>query len=60
MRVQEFEGMFVPVLRKVQDFVHVEVPIFWLGELAEFAPTEKMFTRPEKELTEAYLTGKMG
>jgi phosphate transport system ATP-binding protein len=34
--------------------------LFWLGELVEFAPTEKMFTRPEKELTEAYLTGKMG
>ena len=34
--------------------------LFWLGELVEFAQTEKIFTRPEKELTEAYLTGKMG
>ena len=34
--------------------------LFWLGELIEFGATEKIFTRPEKELTEAYLTGKMG
>jgi len=34
--------------------------LFWLGELVEFGPTEKVFTRPEKELTDAYLTGKMG
>ncbi len=34
--------------------------LFWLGELVEFGRTEKLFTRPEKELTESYLTGKMG
>jgi phosphate transport system ATP-binding protein len=34
--------------------------LFWLGELVEFGDTDKLFTRPEKELTEAYLTGKMG
>jgi phosphate transport system ATP-binding protein len=34
--------------------------LFWLGELVEFGPTDRLFTRPEKELTEAYLTGKMG
>ncbi|MFT3890823.1 MAG: phosphate ABC transporter ATP-binding protein PstB [Anaerolineales bacterium] len=34
--------------------------LFWLGELVEFAPTNSMFTRPKQELTEAYLTGKMG
>jgi phosphate transport system ATP-binding protein len=41
---------------RVSDFTG----LFWLGELVEFAQTEKIFTRPEKELTEAYLTGKMG
>jgi phosphate transport system ATP-binding protein len=41
---------------RVSDFTG----LFWLGELVEFGPTEKVFTRPEKELTEAYLTGKMG
>jgi phosphate transport system ATP-binding protein len=34
--------------------------LFWLGELVEFSPTEKMFTRPEKQLSEDYLTGKLG
>jgi phosphate transport system ATP-binding protein len=34
--------------------------IFWLGELVEFSPTNTIFTRPKKELTEAYITGKMG
>jgi phosphate transport system ATP-binding protein len=34
--------------------------LFWLGELVEFALTNEIFTRPKKELTEAYLTGKMG
>ena len=34
--------------------------LFWLGELVEFGPTQSLFTRPEKELTEAYITGRMG
>ena len=34
--------------------------LFWLGELVEMGPTKQLFTRPQKELTEAYLTGKMG
>jgi phosphate transport system ATP-binding protein len=34
--------------------------LFWLGELVEFSPTKTMFTRPKQELTEAYITGKMG
>jgi len=34
--------------------------LFWLGELVEFSPTNTMFTKPRQELTEAYITGKMG
>ena len=34
--------------------------LFWLGELVEFAPTTQMFTTPKEELTEAYITGRMG
>ncbi len=34
--------------------------LFWLGELIEFNPTGKMFTQPEKQLSEDYITGKMG
>jgi phosphate transport system ATP-binding protein len=41
---------------RVSDFTG----LFWMGELVEFGATKQLFTRPEKELTEAYLTGKMG
>ena len=34
--------------------------LFWLGELVEFSETNSMFTRPKQELTEAYITGRMG
>ena len=34
--------------------------LFWLGELVEFSPTHDMFTVPKQELTESYITGKMG
>jgi len=34
--------------------------LFWLGELVEFADTNDMFTKPKQELTEAYITGRMG
>ncbi len=34
--------------------------LFWLGELIEFARTQLLFTKPEKELTETYITGRMG
>jgi phosphate transport system ATP-binding protein len=33
---------------------------FWLGKLVEFSPTAKLFTRPEQQLSEDYITGKMG
>lgn len=34
--------------------------LFWLGELVEFSPTGRMFTKPDKQLSEDYITGKMG
>ncbi len=34
--------------------------LFWLGDLVEFSNTDRMFTKPAKELTENYLTGRMG
>jgi len=34
--------------------------LFWLGELVEFSATQEVFTNPKKELTEAYITGRMG
>ncbi|MFZ8830759.1 MAG: phosphate ABC transporter ATP-binding protein, partial [Thermodesulfobacteriaceae bacterium] len=32
----------------------------YLGELIEFNPTEKIFTKPDKKLTEDYVTGRFG
>jgi phosphate transport system ATP-binding protein len=34
--------------------------LFWLGELVEFSVTNELFTRPKQELTESYITGRMG
>jgi phosphate transport system ATP-binding protein len=33
---------------------------FWLGELIEFNTTEKIFTKPDKQMTEDYITGRFG
>lgn len=41
---------------RVSDFTG----LFWLGEMIEFSETNAMFTKPKQELTEAYITGRMG
>ena len=33
---------------------------FYLGELVEFGPTDRIFTSPANERTEAYITGRFG
>ncbi len=33
---------------------------FWLGDLVEYGPTEQIFTRPTRRLTEDYITGRAG
>ncbi len=33
---------------------------FWLGEMIELNTTEKMFTKPDKPMTEDYITGRFG
>lgn len=33
---------------------------FYLGELVEFNPTEKLFTKPDMKQTEDYITGRFG
>jgi phosphate transport system ATP-binding protein len=33
---------------------------FWLGELVEFGVTSDLFSNPQKELTESYITGRRG
>ena len=34
--------------------------LFWLGELIEYNQTSKIFTRPDQQITEDYITGRMG
>jgi phosphate transport system ATP-binding protein len=34
--------------------------LFWLGELVEFDQTTNIFTRPNSEVTEKYVTGRFG
>ncbi len=34
--------------------------LFWLGELVEVSETKQLFMKPKQELTEAYITGRMG
>ncbi len=41
---------------RVSDFTG----FFWLGQLVEFSPTTQMFVSPKNELTETYITGRMG
>ncbi len=41
---------------RVSDFTG----LFWLGELVEVSETAQMFMKPKQELTEAYITGRMG
>jgi phosphate transport system ATP-binding protein len=41
---------------RVSDFTG----LFWLGELVEFSPTTQMFTNPKEQISEDYITGRMG
>jgi len=34
--------------------------LFWLGKLVEFDEAARIFTRPTQQLTEDYITGRMG
>lgn len=33
---------------------------FWMGKLIEFGPTNKIFTQPDQNMTEDYITGRFG
>src|SRR6266545_2857842 len=62
--IKELKGDYtiVIVTHNMQQAARVSdvTGLFWLGELVEFSPTNEMFTRPKQELTEAYITGRMG
>lgn len=37
-----------------------QTAFFYMGKLVEMGPTEQLFTRPEQEQTEQYITGRFG
>lgn len=41
---------------RVSDFTG----LFWLGDLVEFSPTPLMFTNPKEQISEDYISGRMG
>ncbi|MBF0508972.1 MAG: phosphate ABC transporter ATP-binding protein, partial [Deltaproteobacteria bacterium] len=37
-----------------------ETAFFYMGEMVEMGNTEKLFTKPDKQQTEQYITGRFG
>jgi phosphate transport system ATP-binding protein len=68
MRIEELIGdlsrayTIVIVTHNMQQAARVsqKTGLFWLGELVEFGETARIFTRPQEERTEAYVTGRLG
>ena len=62
MRELREEYTIIIVTHNMQQAARVSdrTAFFWLGELVEYAPTTKLFTNPDEERTEAYITGRVG
>jgi len=62
MRILKQDYTIVIVTHNMQQAARVSdrTGFFWLGELVEYDRTERIFTRPRKELTEAYISGRIG
>jgi phosphate transport system ATP-binding protein len=62
MRQLKQDYTIVIVTHNMQQAARVsdETGLFWLGELVEFNETQTIFTRPEQDLTEEYVTGRIG
>jgi phosphate transport system ATP-binding protein len=62
MRTLAADFMIVIVTHNMQQAARVsdKTGLFWLGELVEFDVTGKIFTRPSKQQTEDYVTGRLG
>jgi len=62
--VQELKREFTVVIvtHNLQQAARVSdvTAFFYLGELIEVGPTTRMFTAPQKQQTEAYITGRFG
>jgi phosphate transport system ATP-binding protein len=62
MRALQTDYTIVIVTHNMQQAARVSdlTGFFWLGELIEFDQTEQIFTRPALELTEEYVSGRVG
>ena len=62
--IHEMKALYtiVIVTHNMQQAARVsdETAYFYLGELVEMGPTDRIFTKPEKQQTEDYLTGRFG
>jgi phosphate transport system ATP-binding protein len=62
MRLLKVQYTIVIVTHNMQQAARVSdrTGLFWLGQLIEFDETAKLFTRPSHEITDSYVTGRMG
>ena len=62
MRKLQADYSIVIVTHNMQQAARVSVwtGFFWMGELVEFGATEEIFTSPQEQLTEDYITGRAG
>jgi phosphate transport system ATP-binding protein len=62
MRLLQERYTIVIVTHNMQQAARVsdKTGLFWLGELVEFGETPQIFTRPNVQRTEDYITGRMG
>jgi len=62
MRVLAAEYTLVLVTHNMQQAARASdyTGFFWLGKMVEFNRTQRIFTAPQEELTEAYITGRRG
>ena len=62
MRVLAADYTIVIVTHNMQQAARVSsrTALFWLGEMVEYDITENIFTRPQQQLTEDYITGRAG
>jgi phosphate transport system ATP-binding protein len=62
MRALSKEYTIVIVTHNMQQAARVSsrTALFWLGEMVEYGITENIFTRPQQQLTEDYITGRAG
>jgi phosphate transport system ATP-binding protein len=62
MRVLAADYTIVIVTHNMQQAARVSThtALFWLGEMVEYDVTENIFTRPQQQLTEDYITGRAG